>query len=102
MKPALQSAKEDKEWEKEIPDEEGLKSGQISIKVDVRRGKAVALRIKGVGQKPSNTIASEERAEKPVVTPRKKVIVHAIPPAIATKSVLAQDVYNVSPGLNPK
>jgi hypothetical protein len=88
---ALQSAKEDREWEREVDDADILKAGQIGIKVNFTGGKP-NLRMKGTGLSHSAGGKEQETAAKP----KKKVVVHAKLPAIATKSVLAEDVYNVS------
>lgn len=101
LKEALQSAKEDREWEKEeeVQGEE-LKSGQIGVRINFQGGKPL-LNLKGIGQTTKNAITklkgdvSEE--EKSTSSEKKtQVIVYSTPPAIATKSVLAQDLFNVS------
>jgi hypothetical protein len=88
---ALQSAKEDREWEKEVDDADILKAGQIGIKVNFTGGKP-NLKMKGTGLSHSGEGKEQETAAKP----KKKVVVHSKLPFIATKSVLAEDVYNVS------
>jgi hypothetical protein len=88
---ALQSAKEDREWEKEVVDADILKAGQIGIKFNFTGGKP-NLKMKGTGLSHS----AEGKEQQTVAKPKKKVVVHAKLPAIATKSVLAEDVYNVS------
>jgi hypothetical protein len=89
---ALQSAKEDRGWEKEVDDADILKAGQIGIKVNFTEGGKPNLRMKGTGLSHSAGGKEQETAAKL----KKKVVVHAKLPAIATKSVLAEDVYNVS------
>eukprot|EP00525_Craspedostauros_australis_P005780 CAMPEP_0198132992 /NCGR_PEP_ID=MMETSP1442-20131203/59332_1 /TAXON_ID= /ORGANISM="Craspedostauros australis, Strain CCMP3328" /LENGTH=331 /DNA_ID=CAMNT_0043794095 /DNA_START=331 /DNA_END=1326 /DNA_ORIENTATION=- len=112
LKRALHSAKEDKEWDKEMSDvavteHSKLRAGQISIKVNVNEGgKPIGFRMRGVG---NNDAASRQKMDPPagesVVKPplhatagaaSKKPVVHAKPPAIATKSVLAADIYNAA------
>ena len=90
MNEALQSAKEDREWEKEVDDADILKAGQIGIKVNFTGGKP-NLKMKGTGLSHSGVGNEQETAAK-----SKKVVVYSKLPAIATKSVLAEDVYNVS------
>ena len=98
LKEALQSAKEDREWEREgDEDKDALKSGQISIKVNMKGGRAVGLRMKGTGHNPKGSqLDDPEQAEPEQPKKKKTIVVHAKLPAIATKSVLAEDVYNVS------
>jgi hypothetical protein len=91
LKEALQSAREDREWEKEEPDEDDLKAGQIGIRVNFDGGKP-SLNMKGAGRSPNRPGKPVEKESKP----KQKVVIHAKLPAIATKSVLAEDLYNVS------
>ena len=90
IKDALRSVREDREWEKEEIVDDSLKSGQIGIRVNFNGGKA-SLNMKGAGQSPDRS-ASEKQKQKQ----KQKVVVHAKLPAIATKSVFAEDLYKVS------
>lgn len=91
LKEALQSAKEDREWEKEEGTEDGLKSGQIGININFNGGKTL-LNLKGIGRSPKKS----EKAQDSPPKAKQKVVVHSHPPAIETKSVLTQDLFNVS------
>ena len=102
LKDALQSAKEDREWEKEDADTDDLKAGQIGVKIDFKGGRTL-LNLKGIGRSPRRKTdqKAEEAKEAKEAEPsektksKSKVVVHAAPPAIATKSVLAEDLYRV-------
>lgn len=86
LKEALRSMKEDREWQKDDMSPDDLKAGQIGIKVDFKTG-APKLRLKGVGKSSDR---SPDKESKP------KVKVHRMAPAIASKSVLPEDLCNVS------
>jgi len=87
LKEALRSMKEDREWQKDDMSPDDLKAGQIGIKVDFKNG-SPKLRLKGVGK---TTDHSQQKKES-----RKKVKVHRMAPAIESKSVLPEDLCNVS------
>lgn len=109
---ALKSLKEDREWQKEEASDDQLKAGQIGIKIDFKGGRP-NLWLKGVGngfkkkspkkkEVPTESKVNEqeqepepELEEKPSPA-KQKVVVHSKPPAIATKSVLPEDLYHVS------
>lgn len=94
LKVALQSAKEDKEWESEVSGEDALKPGQIGVCVNFKSGKP-NLSLKGTGHSPRRAeLNATVSASKPKA--KQKVIVHTKLPAIATKSAVAEDMYNVS------
>jgi LysM repeat protein len=106
LKDAVQSAKEDREWETEsergneyVEEDEGqnpetkekaLKSGQIGIKVVDFQGGIPIFNLKGTGfpslpkstKNPGDEINISENDGR-----KGKVVVHKHPPAIATKSV---------------
>ena len=107
---ALKSLKEDREWQKEEASDDQLKAGQIGIKIDFKGGRP-NLWLKGVGngfkkkspkkkEVPTESKVNEQEQEpEPEEKPspaKQKVVVHSKPPAIATKSVLPEDLYNVS------
>ena len=81
LEEAVSSAREDSEWDKEIEPE--AKSTDIHITVKLKDGLPVDLRTTGAGLKPQPTSA-----------PIKPVTYDGLP-AIATKNVRPQDVYNV-------
>lgn len=92
MKNALRSAKEDNEWEKEM-DDNSLKSGEIRIKVNSEG----FFKARGAGIAP----ATKDEASAPPTTPPKKrtpvkPISKAAIPAIASKTVKAEDVLNAA------
>lgn len=94
MKHALRSAKEDNEWEREM-DDNSLKSGEIRIKVN----SAGFFNARGAGITP--TAQDEASSSSPPTTPAKKrtpvkPISKAAIPAIASKSVKAEDVVNAA------
>lgn len=95
LKEALQSAKEDNEWEREgldgDDDDSNLKAGQIGIRINFSGGMP-SLDMKGTGRSPNRPNKLGEKESNP----KQKVVIHATLPAIATKSVLAEDLYNVS------
>jgi hypothetical protein len=143
LKEALQSAKEDREWETDPDEVPKSKSGQISIQVNVQGGgRPMVLTVKGAGHKSydddddedkephrykTNHKAEEdedeeeeakeetitlEEAEEAIAADaaasasaaataaskanrKSKMIIYSKPPAIATNSVIAHDVYNV-------
>jgi LysM repeat protein len=94
LKDALKSAKEDREWESgdEVDYTAGgdqikrLRSGQIGIKVGFK-GKFPTFNLTGTGHSSSSKLKGADD----------KTVVHSRPPAIATKSVLAEDLYNAAP-----
>lgn len=111
LKDALLSAKEDMEWESGDDVDVGgdaedyqvssLKSGQIGIKLGFS-GNIPTFNLTGSGhsssfrlfmRKSNNAFdgnEDESHAEK------EKIVIHSRPPAIATKSVLAEDLYNAA------
>jgi len=98
LKEALQSAKEDNEWEKEEGHSEELKSGQIGVHINFKGGKPL-LNLKGIGKSKKDGLTRKETTDEEKSEsskPKGKVVVYSSPPAIATKSVLAQDLFNVS------
>lgn len=86
LKEAMRSMKEDREWQKEDCNEDDLKAGQIGIRINFKGGRP-KLRLKGAGQSPNR--------EEGKLKQKQKVVVHSKPPAIATKSVLPEDLWNV-------
>lgn len=111
LKDALQSAKEDMEWESGVDgDNDGgngdqinnLKSGQIGIKVGFN-GSIPTFNLTGTGHSPSSKYVAKKSNkgydDKDKIK-KEKVVVHTRPPAIATKSVLAEDLYNAAPQHN--
>jgi hypothetical protein len=110
LEDALKSAKEDREWESGDDVDYGgdqiksLKSGQICIKVGFN-GKIPTFNLTGTGHSSSSKLlmkkskkGSDDKRES--FTTKEKVVVHSRPPAIATKSVLAEDLYNAAPEHN--
>jgi len=93
MKDAIQSAREDKEWEREVADDDELKSGQFGIRVSFHGGRPT-LRMKGTGHSPKEKKSKDFPGGNK--SKQQKVIIYSKPPAIATKSVLAEDVYNAA------
>ena len=108
---ALQSAKEDREWETdddvngENVDGDGgsekkarLKSGQIGIKVGFRRGIPV-FKMKGAGHSKKKGEEEEDSSDSSSNESNKKekIVIYKQAPAIETKSVLAEDLYNAAP-----
>ena len=121
LKDAVKSAKDDREWDSadeglEVDDEYGaytekqnLKSGQIGIKVKFRKG-IPTFDLRGTGfpsfktkkKAGSSSIGSssdysDSEKSDGEKSQKEKVIIYKRPPAIATKSVLAQDLYNAAP-----
>ncbi|KAL3925359.1 MAG: hypothetical protein SGILL_000468 [Bacillariaceae sp.] len=115
LKDAMQSVKEDREWmnddegddNRSNPTEKNLKSGQIGIKVDFRSGIPI-FNLRGTGfpsfsskksKKPDSSSNSNGETSDKVTgkDEKEKVIIYKRPPAIATKSVFAQDLYNAAP-----
>jgi len=106
---ALQSAKEDREWETDnevgdIDDEaqvkKSLKSGQIGIKVGFRGGIPIFnLTGTGCSTKKSSNSNEEDRdgSTDDKQAKKEKIVVHKQPPRLATKTVLAEDLYNAAP-----
>ena len=96
MKDAVRSAKEDRELEKEM-DSCSLKSGEIRITMNMKGGVPVSYTAQGAGIRKKNQVDAEKvdeetRKRSVKVTPAKEV------PAIASKSVKAEDVYKVCAG----
>ncbi|GAX27031.1 hypothetical protein FisN_9Lh347 [Fistulifera solaris] len=85
LEDALQTAKEDREWEKTEQDD--LKAGEIRIRI--KHGEFPIGYFKGAG------IQQKEIKEK-VTSNKTKVVPTTSIPAIATKSVNPQDVYKAS------
>jgi LysM repeat protein len=86
LKDAVQSAKEDKEWEREM-DASTLKSGEIRITMNMNNQAGVPrFNAQGAGLHPKNKVQKEEKVQVQV----------QVMPAIATKTVKAQDVYKAS------
>ena len=77
---AIRSAKEDGDWEQDVEPE----SGSIHISVKLQNGIPVDFQATGAGLKP-----------QPKAVSTKPVTYDGLP-AIATKNVRPQDVYNVS------
>lgn len=101
LKEALQSAREDREWEKEDVQSDELKSGQIGVNIKFKGGKPL-LDLKGIGKSTKDALT---RMKKEVSvddqTPKKSEVkqvvkIYSTPPSIATKSVVAEDLFNVS------
>ena len=80
LEDAIRSAKEDGDWEQDVEPE----SGSIHISVKLQNGIPVDFQATGAGLKP-----------QPKAVPTKPVTYDGLP-AIATKNVRPQDVYNVS------
>lgn len=87
LKEAIRSMKEDSEWQKDDADDDDLKAGQIGININFKGGRPM-LRLKGAGQSSNRQGAKTKQNQK--------VVVHSKLPAIATKSVLPEDLCNVS------
>ena len=79
LEEAIQSAKEDGDWERDVEPE----SGGIHISVQLQNGVPVSFQTTGAGLKP-----------QPKAISTKPVTYDGLP-AIATKNVRPQDVYNV-------
>ena len=122
---ALETAKQDVEWANGEIDEqqvnEALKAGQISIKVfDCSKeamygngNKEILLKMKGTGHNQTNSrhttsgeVVEEEEAKvcnsydgvehEDRTESSTKTKIYRKPPAIATNSIIAEDIYNVS------
>ena len=96
LKHALRSAKEDNDWEREM-DDNSLKSGEIRIKVT----SAGYFNARGAGITPTARDATSPSSSSPPTTPAKKrtpvkPISKAAIPAIASKTVKAEDVVNAA------
>ena len=121
LKDAVKSAKDDREWDSadeglEVDEEYGaytekqnLKSGQIGIKVKFHKG-IPTFDLRGTGFPSfkkkkkagsssigSSSDCSDSEKSDGAKSQKEKVIIYKRPPAIATKSVLAQDLYNAAP-----
>ena len=100
MKEALRSAKEDNEWEREM-DGCTLKSGEIRITMNsegfnargagITRSSSLATKEKESGDESSSPASSPAKKRTPVKPISKSAI-----PAIATKTVKAEDVMNAA------
>lgn len=106
LKDALQSAKEDREWDTEDGNDQinSLKSGQIGIRVGFK-GSIPTFNLTGTGHSISKCLISKKKdsfddVKNSTFKKKEKVVVHTRPPAIATKSVLAEDLYNAAPQHN--
>ena len=86
---AIRSAKADGEWEREM-DNFSLRSGEIRITPKLNKGVPIGFDTQGAGIQPAAT----QKKKEAVVTAYKAT------PAIATKSVNAQDVYMAVPQHN--
>jgi hypothetical protein len=103
LKDALQSAKEDREWEKEESHGQELKAGQIGVRINFSGGKPL-MNLKGIGKstkealrKQIKKVSRDDGSESSNSTgSTSKVKIYSAPPAIASKSVLAEDLFNVS------
>jgi len=110
LKEAVKARKEDQEWETGRDGEfdtddqiKTLKSGQIGIKVGFN-GKIPTFNLTGTGHSSSIKLAKKtKKAEiddnsesflKEELLEEEQVVVHKRPPAIASKSVRAEDLYN--------
>lgn len=88
LKDAIRSVKEDGEWEREM-DNFSLRSGEIRITPKLSKGVPIGFDTEGAGIQPSTP---KKKKESPVV-----VTAYTAVPAIATKTVKAQDVYMAVP-----
>ena len=102
---ALKSAKEDWEWESDVDGEidekesKSLKSGQIGIKVGFN-GKIPTINLRGTGHASRLLMKKSKKAIgdiNKIISKNEEVEVHSRPPAIASKSVLAEDLYKAAP-----
>jgi len=108
LKDALQSAKEDWEWESGGDGDnngddqmKNLKPGQIGIKVGFV-GRILTFNLTGTGHLSSSKLLMKKSKKRSgdkseSFLTKGQVVVHSRPPAIATKSVLAEDLYNAAP-----
>jgi len=87
---AVRSAREDGEWEREMEDDDGslLRSGEIRI-ISNASGK---IETKGAGILPASSNSSSSSSNNNNNNNNKPIKANAVP-AIATKNVKAQDVY---------
>lgn len=83
---AVRSAREDGEWEKETVDQNQPTGGNIRITVKCQEGVPLGMTTIGAGIQP-RAQPSPSRVE---------TVIYEGVPAIATKTVTPQDVYNVS------
>ena len=101
---ALQSAKEDREWEKEESQTGELKSGEIGVSIKYQGGKPL-LNFKGIGKstkaaikKQIKKVSKDDSSSEGSGDAKSagKVKIYSTPPAIASKSVSPEDLFNVS------
>jgi hypothetical protein len=85
LKDAVRSAREDNDWEKDI-DANELKSGEIRFTMN-----KMGLHAAGAGIRKNVEVKAEPKDEK-----KPKIIAYEGIPAIATKTVKAQDVYKAA------
>jgi hypothetical protein len=93
LKDAVRSAREDNEWEQDI-DANELKSGEIRFTMN-----KMGLHAAGAGIRKNGGVEPKEfkaKDEKMTVVEKPKVIAYEGIPAIATKTVKAQDVYKAA------
>ena len=108
LKEALRACKEDREWETGRDGEfdsddqiKALKSGQIGIKVGFS-GKVPTFNLTGTGHSLTSKLSMKRNKNKNVPNnisdsfEEDKVVVHSRPPAVASKSVRAEDLYNAA------
>jgi hypothetical protein len=89
---AIQSALEDGDWEQEVEDGRRRKGGEIRIKVHVEKGVPVGFRAHGAGdQEPYGKMEGKMES----VASGVDMTIYEELPAIATKDVSHQDVYEV-------
>eukprot|EP00542_Grammatophora_oceanica_P015640 CAMPEP_0194028374 /NCGR_PEP_ID=MMETSP0009_2-20130614/2357_1 /TAXON_ID=210454 /ORGANISM="Grammatophora oceanica, Strain CCMP 410" /LENGTH=392 /DNA_ID=CAMNT_0038667745 /DNA_START=113 /DNA_END=1291 /DNA_ORIENTATION=+ len=93
---AVRSAKEDLEWEQEIGSNDA-KAGAIQIKVKRKDGVAVGFETMGAGLSKHHPPRPEKVKR---AAAKKKVEISEGVPAIATKTVRPQDVYDAAPQHN--
>ena len=106
---AIQSAKEDNEWERDVDSAalsaKSLQPGQIRLTVKKKGVFACTLRGAGISRNSSSTTDDAEKEDTKGGKPadassakneKKKIMVHDLP-SIATKSVKPQDVYRAAP-----
>lgn len=89
----MRSAREDNEWEQDIDSNE-LKSGEIRFTMNKLGLHAAGAGIKATVSKDEDDDDSDENKVK---KPKPKIIAYTGIPAIATKTVKAQDVYKAAP-----
>jgi hypothetical protein len=71
LKDAIKSAKDDREWEKEIDHQSSHKSGEIRIAVNMREGVPVGFATKGAGIVP--TQPKETAQKEPAATTTRNI-----------------------------